>query len=157
MEDYSFDQDKVRTLEASIEKFLYQEEAHWKQRSRNNWLTSRDRNSAFFHRSNFERWKCNRITHLKNWDDRLLSDQKDIEIIITVFYSNLFTSQNPSDQDIEQITDHLAPSVTQEMNDDLTGPFSKEKICKSLLNLNPSKALGSDSFTTLSFKIFGTL
>lgn len=49
-EDSPDRQGESRRLEATLEKLLNQEETHWKQRSRNNWLKDGDRNMAYFHK-----------------------------------------------------------------------------------------------------------
>lgn len=56
--------EEINKLETSLEKLLFKEEAHWKQRSRNNWLANGDRNTAYFNKTATERRRRNYILHL---------------------------------------------------------------------------------------------
>lgn len=42
------------------------------------------------------------------------------------FYQTLFTSTNPSDMD--EVTQHLTRVVTEEMNSDLIGDFTRAEV-----------------------------
>ncbi|KAL8523192.1 hypothetical protein ACS0TY_013241 [Phlomoides rotata] len=65
-EEEIWDQREIKLLERELEKLLSQEELHWQQRSRNTWLTSGDRNTAFFHRCALDRRRWNTIKSLKD-------------------------------------------------------------------------------------------
>lgn len=54
----------INAVEKDIEKLLSQEEMHWKQRSRVNWLRFGDRNTKYFHASASSRRKTNFIEGL---------------------------------------------------------------------------------------------
>lgn len=141
-EDDSYNEDEIHNLKASHEKLLYQEDNHWKQHWINNWLAAGDWNTSYFNKAATERHK-RKI---------LVTDQKEIENIVTSFYSNPFTSQNPSPEDTQMIMKHISPTFTQDMNTKLSLPFSKKEICKALFDLNPSKASGLDGFTAFFFQ-----
>ncbi|KAL8475066.1 hypothetical protein ACS0TY_031475 [Phlomoides rotata] len=53
--------EETRKLELELEKLHSQEEMHWHQRSRNNWLSLGDRNTSFFHKCASGRRARNRI------------------------------------------------------------------------------------------------
>lgn len=80
-------------LEASLVKLLCKEEIYWKQRSRNKWLAARDRNTTFFHNSAYVRKVRNNINCLRRLDNTLTADQKEIEGIVTDYYTALFSTQ----------------------------------------------------------------
>lgn len=46
--------------------------------------------------------------------------------LLQKFYQTLFTSTNPSDMD--EVTQHLTRVVTEEMNSDLIGDFTRAKV-----------------------------
>jgi hypothetical protein len=52
-----------------VEMLLQQEEVHWLQRSRANWLTQGDRNTNFFHQFATALRKKNLIKRLKDPND----------------------------------------------------------------------------------------
>ncbi|KAL8543110.1 hypothetical protein ACS0TY_003848 [Phlomoides rotata] len=56
--------EEVRRLEVELDKLYTEEELHWHQRSRNNWLALADRNTSFFHRCASVRRARNRIRGL---------------------------------------------------------------------------------------------
>ena len=56
----------AKEKDALIELLLEQEELHWMQCSRANWLTQGDRNTSFFHSFASARRKKNFIKRLKN-------------------------------------------------------------------------------------------
>lgn len=151
-EDIAHQREVIGKLEVSLEKLLLKEEIYWKQRSRNKWLASGDRNTTFFHKSATARRKINWIYGLSDGHNNPTSKQKEIEKIVIDFYSVMFTSQNPSSLDIKTITNLMPPAVTHDMNRCLSQPFTRDEIHKALFDLNPSKAPGPDNFTTLFFQ-----
>lgn len=88
-------------------------------------MASGDRNTAYFHRVASERRRRNFIHHLRNPLNTLTSNQKDIESIITNLCSNLFTTQHPSHDEIQNLTSLIPLVVSQEMRDSPNTPFSK--------------------------------
>jgi hypothetical protein len=58
--------EKQKQLALEIERLLEQEEIHWAQRSRVNWLQFGDKNTSYFHRSASTRRERNRIKRLRN-------------------------------------------------------------------------------------------
>lgn len=98
------------------------------------------------------RKKRNNIFRLSKTDNTFTTDQKEMENIVIDFYVNLFTTQNPTQEDIHKVTRLLSLAVIQEINTSLDLPLSKEEIKKALFNLNPSKAPSPDGFTALFFQ-----
>lgn len=137
----------IRRLENDLEKL------HWQQRSRNNWLAFRDRNTTFFHKSASERLSRNRIVKMMN-TGQLYIDQQYIEKIISGYYDALFATQNPIDSVIEKAILHVDYSVTQEMNFVLPAPFTKEEVRKALCT-HPKLWVRMDSMP-ISSKMPGT-
>lgn len=56
--------DQIKLLENDLEKLSAQEEVHWQQRARVNWLSQGDRNTTFFHSSASSRRQTNFIKGL---------------------------------------------------------------------------------------------
>lgn len=79
-------------LEASLEKLLQKEEIYWHQRSRVNWLNFEDQNMTFFHKAASSRRRRNNIVSLSRVDNTLTSNQKEVEEIVTSYFSSLFSS-----------------------------------------------------------------
>lgn len=71
---------------------------------------------------------------MRNDQNTITTNKNQIEDIITSYYSTLFTTQSPSPGDIQNITEHITISVTIDMNDKLSRPFSGEEIRKALFD-----------------------
>lgn len=140
------------SLEVKLDNLLLKEEIYWKQRSRINWLSEGDRNTAYFHKYATARRKRNSIHRLKKNDDSYTTTQMELENLITDYYSHLFSSQHPSSENISKISNILHQGVTQDMHNYFDTSFSKEEIKKALFDLHLSKALGPDGFTALFFQ-----
>lgn len=128
--------DEANRLNSLLEKLYYKEEIHWQQRSKNTWLAAGDRNTIYFHKTALKRRKRNNINSLLDRSGNTVTSQHEIEKVITDFYKDLFTTSNPREKDIIQITNHIAPLVNQETNT-LTAPFTKEVKRISLILAHP--------------------
>lgn len=80
------------------------------------------------------------------------TDQKEMEQIVTSFYSNLFTSNHLSPVDIVRVVDLVSPTIPPSTMETLSKDFTIEEVKKALFNLNPSKAPGPDGLTALFFQ-----
>ncbi|XP_073298281.1 uncharacterized protein [Primulina huaijiensis] len=147
-----FNTGRISEIEKEIEKLSYQEEIHWKQRSRVNWLNYGDRNTKYFHSSATTRRNTNQIRGLNNADGVWCTDYSSLVDITTDYFTCLFTSIKPSTQDIAMVMDTIVPVVGNEMNDKLCEPFTEDEIRKAVFDLSPSKAPGSDGFTAMFYQ-----
>ncbi|KAL8484044.1 hypothetical protein ACS0TY_026657 [Phlomoides rotata] len=77
-EEKELEATEIRKLETELEKLHTQEEMHWHQRSRNNWLTLGDSNTAFFHRHASGRKRSNHIKGIFDNHGHWFSNQEDI-------------------------------------------------------------------------------
>lgn len=148
---------RIRPLEREIEKLSDQEEMHWAQRSRVNWLKNGDINSKFFHSSASNRLRTNFINGLFNARGEWCEDDQSMADITLDYFHNLFASSNPSQYDIETIISTFDPVVDEQMNEMLCSPFTYDDIKRAVFYLHPSKAPGPDGFTALFFRNFGQL
>jgi hypothetical protein len=82
----------AREQAALIELLLEQDEVHWMQRSRANWLQHGDQNTTFFHQFASARRKKNLIKKLKHGED-WVEGTSALKPIILEYFSGLFTSE----------------------------------------------------------------
>lgn len=143
---------RISVLENTIEKLVVQEEMHWKQRARTNWLAHGDGNTKLFHSFASQRKRINHIKGLNDANGNWFVAEKDIANIILKFFANIFSSTNPSVLDIETATLNIIPLVDDSMNDILCAPYTENDIYKALFDMHPSKAPGPDGFTALFFQ-----
>jgi hypothetical protein len=93
-----------------------------KQRSRLDWLKDGDRNTALFQAKSKERSRSNQIKSLQTGDGSILTQQADLECCGMSFYHELFSAKQESEPD--EILRFVQTKVTEEMNDDLSKPFT---------------------------------
>jgi uncharacterized protein YdcH (DUF465 family) len=67
------------SLKDEMHTLMEQEELKWKQRAKENWLRSGDRNSKFFHACASQKHGRGRISEIKDKDDRPCSSKEEIE------------------------------------------------------------------------------
>jgi hypothetical protein len=90
------------------------------------------------------------IVHLKRDYGSLCMDPDEIEAMTISFYTGFFTTQDCTTPGL--VTQHVPRKVTDEMNNDLSTPFSKDEVQTTLFMMHPNKAPGSDGFTVGFFQ-----
>ncbi|XP_071677285.1 uncharacterized protein [Lolium perenne] len=143
---------KQKEIQMSIENLLEQEELYWVQRGRVNWLKHGDQNTAFFHRSATARRKRNFIKSLKTESGDVVEDSDQLMSLATGYFQNLFSTdvQNPD----QGVFDKVIPRVTEDMNQILLAPYTREEVKKALFNIGDLKAPGPDGLHAVFYKRF---
>lgn len=90
----------------------------------------------FFHKTATDRRKKNKINALEEEHVRSLHTQEQIEEQVLTFYSDLFNTSSPSNEDISLTTDLISKVVSEDMNRKLNTSFSDEEIKKAAFDLN---------------------
>jgi hypothetical protein len=146
---------KAKELSELIEMLLEQEEVHWLQRSRANWLSQGDRNTTFFHNYASARHKKNFIKKLKNDAGSWVEGTESLKPVIFQYFSNLFSSEV---QEIDlKFLDKIQGKVSQEMNDKLLLPFTVDEVKMALFSIGDYKAPGPDGIHAVFYKKFWDL
>ncbi|KAL8154116.1 hypothetical protein V2J09_011876 [Rumex salicifolius] len=78
-------------LKEELNTVLLQEETLWLQKSREEWLASRDRNTSFFHLSTVIKRKRNKIKGLKDATNELVTDNTCMEAMALSFFGSPYT------------------------------------------------------------------
>jgi hypothetical protein len=139
---------------ALIELLLEQDEVHWMQRSRANWLQQGDRNTAFFHQFATARRKKNMIKKLKH-NNIWVEGNAALKPIVKDYFSNLFSSEV---QDVNpELLDKIQPKVTEIMNESLVAPFSADDVKKAAFSIGDLKAPGPDGLHAIFYKRFWSI
>ncbi|KAL0400906.1 UNVERIFIED_CONTAM: hypothetical protein Slati_4120500 [Sesamum latifolium] len=107
-------------LRAEIEQLLSKEEVYWKQRGKTHWLQEGDRNTV------------------GQWLDR----EADICSHIEAYFGAIFSSRNPSEEELEKGTEAISARVTDQMQHELSMPFTAEEVSKALSQMAPLKSQG---------------
>jgi hypothetical protein len=138
-----------------LELLLEQEETYWLQRARANWLKNGDRNTGFFQDFASRRRKKNAIKGLVDENGVLQEDKGTMCQMVQQYFEGLFTSEvNEID---DTVLNDVHRRVTDDMNRDLTAPFSPEEIRKALFQIGDLKAPGPDGMHAIFYKNYWDL
>lgn len=120
----------LKGTRSELNCWLDKEDDMWRQRSRLNWLQSRDRNTGFFHAKAFMRQKKifidGILDAIKVWQE---DDEKVAEMLVA-YYEVLFTSCQPTD--FSDLLQAVQPKVTSTMNQWLNRDFTKTEVRMAL-------------------------
>ncbi|KAL4386718.1 hypothetical protein GQ457_09G000940 [Hibiscus cannabinus] len=116
------------TLNIELDK----EELYWEQRARANWLKNGDWNTTFFHKFASERRRMNRISHLFDDQNRRYEEQEELHTLAIHYFSNLFSSSNPSGMDA--ILDDVPVCISNHMNATLLRDFSSDEVISNTVH-----------------------
>ncbi|KAK9901868.1 hypothetical protein M0R45_001892 [Rubus argutus] len=115
-------------LQSILEGLLQQESDYWKQRAKVIWLTNGDRNTKYFHRKAPNRRAKNMIKGLFDSDGVWQDSDIGLENIVLNYFDNMFRAGTLHPEQLNEVTNLIKPSITQEMNIDLCSPYSEEEI-----------------------------
>ncbi|CAN0880685.1 Transposon TX1 uncharacterized 149 kDa protein [Linum grandiflorum] len=145
---------EIANLESALTQASAEESFYWRAKSRNDWLLSGDRNTAFFHRSTVARRHFNKIGHLTLPDGTTVSTEEDKAAVTVDFYSNLFTFQSAQSFPEDGLPTLGPPRVTDQMNSQLLQPFTDNDIRKAVFSVGSSKSPGPDGYTGAFYQHF---
>jgi hypothetical protein len=142
----------AKEMAALVDMLLEQQEIHWMQRSRANWLRQGDRNTTFVHNFASARRKKNFISKLKNNNGDWVEGTDMLKPVILDYFSNLFMSEVDSLD--PAMMDKVQLRVSHEMNEKLLAPFTPEDVKKSAFSIGDFKAPGPDGLHAVFYKKF---
>lgn len=131
-------------LRMELEDVLYQEELLWYQRSREEWITSGDRNTKYYHAATRVRRATRKIQALLNDNGELETDEEIIQKRVFHYFENIFKKDGeahqvrPIPKGFPNVTDHIHASMCREV--------TKEEVRSALFDMAPYKAPGPDGF-----------
>ncbi|KAL8155566.1 hypothetical protein AgCh_000814 [Apium graveolens] len=142
-------------LEKKLGELHEKQKAYWYLTSRSSEIKDGDRTTKYFHHKASQRKRRNEIKGLTNKSDRWwCTEEVKFGAIIQDYYEELFTSSSPSNDAFNKVLEAVPNSITQEDNDFLLHPFSKEEIYRTICEMHPCKAPGPDDFHTVFNQIF---
>ncbi|PNX78269.1 CNGC5-like protein, partial [Trifolium pratense] len=145
---------RFKEIQEKHARLLVQEESYWKQRAKMHWLKEGDLNTKFFHMSASARQRVKKISKLVNDENIVITSQPELCTVALNYFDQLFKS-NPSSHD--PILSLIAPKITQDDNDQLVRPITREELKEALFQMHPDKAPGPDGFNPAFYQHFWDL
>lgn len=133
--------EEIRKLNGEIEVLLEQEDLRWKQRAKQNWYKSGDRNTQFFHAWANQRRRINIIQKIRDIDGCEWQHPSEVPQAFLHYYQELFTSEGA--HKIEDCLIGLECHVTIEMNQALCREFTELDVDEALKQMQPMKSQDS--------------
>ena len=119
----------IHAMKKKLNKWVYVEEDMWHQWSRNNWLSTSDKNTTFFHTKASNRLQRNAINRVLDSDNTWQEDEEQIYRTFVDNYKQLFTSSRPI---VEELLNAIHTKVTDRMNASLLRNFNAHEVEKAL-------------------------
>lgn len=126
------------------QEVLHQEKLMWYQRSREDWIVSGDRNTAYYHAATSVKKAQNMITSLRDENDEWVSDSARLQDFVREYYIQLFSNE-PGAQ-TTSVLEGAFPTLTLEDWREFNLGITKEEVHKTLFEMAPFKAPGPDGF-----------
>ena len=141
--------DRFIKLKSEVVDLLCLDEIMWQQHSKEHWMIFGDRNSKYFYTRASQWFRRNRIMELHNQEGLLVSGEGDLSEMVRDYYKNLFLSSRP--MEVEEVVLSIKPVVTEDMNNCLIRPLSREEIECALNQMASLKAPGPDGMPPIFF------
>lgn len=137
---------RIQTLSKELELAYQAEEAYWRQRSRQLWLSLGDKNTSYFHASTRNRRIINKISVIENGEGEPLYEEDHILNVITLYFQELFSSQ-PGERE-EVVAEALDQSISEITNAKLIRNPTPKEIRNAMFSIHKDKAPRPDGFST---------
>ena len=144
--------EEVLVASKKLDDLLLKQEIFWAQRSRVSWLKHGDRNTKFFHSKASQRRKKNFIQGIQNQHGNWVEDIGEVAEVAINYFETIF--HLGTCERMEECLNTVLQKMTTEMTEELTRPYSVEKVKATLFQMGPTKAPGPDDMNALFYQKF---
>lgn len=143
------------SLEKHCTQRLFQaidrEEVLMQQKSRANWLTLGDRNTAYFANMMKSRWNSNKIFSILNDDGVMVYGKDNVEAVAVDYFKSLFNASDTPYAGFDTFGIFPTNLVSPLQASQLIAPVSDSEIFKVLNSMKRNKSPGPDGFNVNFF------
>lgn len=141
-----------KELKEQPEKWSMIEESIYRQKSRIQWLTLGDSNSAYFFANMKNRRAQNHIRNIINSHGILLQTDNEITEEVTGHYRELWGTAATATPAIDPTILKEGPVLNMEQQRGLIQPVTREEVYEALKDIDDMKAPGVDGLNAYFFK-----
>lgn len=139
-------------LQRELAKAYRDEEIYWRTKSRKQWLKDGDRNTAYFHACTKTRYSKNYITSIQDEHHNIHRGDKEVGEHAQAYFKKVYTSSKIPVSPID--FGDFTPTVTHDINDELTRDFEEKEIYDAVCSIGDDKAPGPDGLTARFYKSY---
>ncbi|XP_074327095.1 uncharacterized protein LOC141665037 [Apium graveolens] len=134
----------IKENQKKLAEAYAQQEAFWRQRSKQHWLKAGDQNSKFFHAAAKNRRSANRIKCLKNNEGQMVDWDSGLQDVMIDYFAKLFTATTT---EWRYVIDCVQTKITENRNNLLLGDISEGEVKAALFHMFPDKSPGPDGMS----------
>lgn len=138
-----------KQLEQELQDVLDKEELIWFQKARTVWMNDGDRNTSYYHTKTAIQRRKNRVSMLKDNDNRWIEDEQEVGTMVNHFFRSLFSEELVDRPWLD--TAQLWPRLEEDTWEAIAGDMSKEEIMAAMFSIGGLKAPGGDGFSAIFF------
>ena len=132
-------------------RIIQQEELHWYQKSRCQWINHGDRNTSYFHTKTIIRRQRNKIKALKNEQHVWVWEENNLKEMARDFFQRLFMNDTEGNQRTG-IMEGQFPLLAPHSMENLVVPVLDEEIKTAVFDMKPYKAPGPDGYQPVFYQ-----
>ena len=142
----------VHATKKELNRWLGFEEEKWHQRSQNNWLKAKDKNTSFFHTKASNWLRRNTINRIMGANNVCYEDMEQVGQTFVDYFDQFFTTSWPRVE--RELLDAILTKVTERRNATLIKEFQAMEVEKALKQMHPLTALGPDGMPPFFYHHF---
>lgn len=135
---------KYKEAKKTLMLILEQKEIFWRQRSKQLWLHSGDKNSRYFHESATARRRSNQFFKLRNGEGNWVEWEDGLEKHIIEHFNHLYRASTVNWQ---EVVDCVDKKITADQNIELMREVTENEVKTAIFQMDPDKSPGPDGMT----------
>ncbi|GMY39610.1 hypothetical protein FCV25MIE_34854, partial [Fagus crenata] len=141
---------QIKILRDEVNMLLHQDELHWRQRSREVWLATGDKNTRYFHQKAKQCRGKNMVKGLLDSNGVWCEEETRVGAMVVQYFEDIFSASTVSE--VENTVRCIPSVVTAAMNRQLLSQFTALEIQQATFQMHPSKAPSPDDMSSFFFQ-----